>query len=108
MDDHLLYRLAEVCKEHNCTCAIKATFDPDYSEFGILFSPTKNYVETASFGPVSFQELEVILINPVEKIYIGKLVKDKVVDHTDEIVNTLSSLGILIKREGNNLIVAVK
>lgn len=58
-----------------------------------LTNPTGKYLD---FGqePISYSEINLIEIDPLEDKYIGKLVPNKLIDHTKEIKNILNTLKI--------------
>ena len=64
-----------------------------------LTNPTGKYLD---FGqePLSYKEIKKIQINPFEDRYIGKLVPNKLIDHTNEITNILDSLKIEFEING--------
>ena len=58
-----------------------------------LSNPTGQYLD---FGlePKPYRNIEIIEINPFENKYIGKLVPNKLIDHTKEIINIMQTLKI--------------
>lgn len=55
---------------------------------GAIWSPTENYIENHSCL-TQLSDLENIQINPIEDRYIGRLVPNKVYDHTQDVCNIL-------------------
>lgn len=61
-----------------------------------LSNPTGRYLDYGK-KPIPYSEVKKIEIDPVEDKYIGKLVPNKLIDHTKEITNILNSLRIEFK-----------
>jgi len=59
-----------------------------------IIKPTENYFETAMQGPYSVTNIEWIEVNPLENRKEGRLMPEKIVDHTDSISHLLEVLAI--------------
>ncbi|WP_108802123.1 DUF6678 family protein [Aquimarina sp. Aq107] len=65
-------------------------FSLDYASnwSGGIWSPTNNYIEVSSCL-TAFSDLENIQINPIEDRYIGRLVPNRIYDHTQDVCDIL-------------------
>lgn len=79
----MIQLLIDFFREVNCSFKVKLVNRPLTSNWNKMFiRPVQSYVEFGHSGPVKISELEWIDINPVEQIYIGRLVPDKFINHS--------------------------
>jgi hypothetical protein len=68
-----------------------------------LAIPTSYYLETGTLGPVLMGEVEWVEVNTIEMRRVGKLVKDRRIEHTDVIVQALKEKVITFQQFGQFL-----
>lgn len=59
-----------------------------------IIIPSDNYVEIEEQGPYPIAKVEYVEINPLIKVYTGKLVAEMEYDHTEKIINVLKQEGV--------------
>lgn len=57
-----------------------------------VFSPVAGYLETGFLGPVQFADIEWIEIDALERQQLGRLIPEKVIDHSQAISDSLQEL----------------
>ena len=72
-----------------------------------IWSPTDNYIENHSCL-AKFSDVEYIEIDPIENRYIGRLVPNRIYDHTTEVHNILKDHTVEFKIEQNVLRIKVQ
>ena len=73
---------------------------PDEGWSKWLSSPTDNYLEAEVQGPYSFNDIEWIEIDPIEKRKEGRLVPVKEIDHTSVIIKLLEGISFPFMTNG--------
>jgi hypothetical protein len=61
---------------------------------GWIVCPVPSVVETGYDGPISFEQVVAIEVDPIEKKWIGKRVPEQEVDHCKEVIDLLTRLEI--------------
>ena len=75
------------------SCKVKLLEEPPLEGWtDYLGLPTPSYFEP--FGPYLIRDLEWIMIDPVERKKIGRLIPEKILDHTDEISRIFMEKGL--------------
>ncbi len=69
----------------------------EWSRF--LLIPSPSYIE-AKCGPVRFEDIECLFINPVETVHRGVRVAPSKVDHSQKLAELLSKAGATLVVEG--------
>jgi len=84
---------------------IKLLTQPDVSSWDTLVPDSpKNYVELPTLGgPVLCLEVEWLEIDPLERRKVGRLVRDRVIDHSPTLEQTLAALRLPYSKEESML-----
>ncbi|WP_299244169.1 DUF6678 family protein [uncultured Aquimarina sp.] len=72
-----------------------------------IWSPTDNYIENHSCL-TQFSDLENIEINPIEDRYIGRLVPNRIYDHSQEVFDILKVHTVEYKIQQNLILIKVQ
>ena len=79
---------------------LKLLTDPEVSPWDSLVPDSpENYIELPKVGPVLCLEVEWLEIDPIERRRTGRLVPDRLLDHTKSVEQTLESLRLPYSRE---------
>ena len=65
-----------------------------------LTFPDEGYAEVAGYGPFRMIEARTVLINSVERKRVGRLVSEKLIDHSQTVCDALTAYGIIWKEHG--------
>ena len=97
--------VASIVEKHRVGVqAVLDDYEPEtWSPWFIL--PTAGYGEVANYGPFSFKNLKMLLINPIESRHIGQRVPNKLIDHTESIVQELTYCGVTFERDGTLIVI---
>jgi len=68
-----------------------------------LIDPGDNYIEAENQGPYSIDDIEWVEINPVEKRSMGKLIAEKEIDHSEEMIKLLDYLSFPYIQSGQTI-----
>ncbi|WP_299125915.1 DUF6678 family protein [uncultured Tenacibaculum sp.] len=93
----MLEKIYEIVKEKNCTIRLNWFYDPDYevSDWNSYLNfPIEGYFEPQHIGPIKVNQWKWLEINPIEIKIIGKLIQNKEVDHSIEIIRMLKENNI--------------
>ena len=77
------------------SCRVKLRHEPILDKWsGYLNIPESGYVEPSAYGPYPMRDLEYVLVDPIEQRYIGRLVPDRIIDHTQQVISLFEAEGL--------------
>ncbi len=88
----MLNIIKDILDKNKCKIRFHWYYDPDFetSEWVNSFSfPVEGYIEPMSVGPIKITQWKWLEIDPIEKRKIGRLIPEKEINHTKEIIDTL-------------------
>jgi len=90
-------------KRFGCKCRIETSTSGRSKWDTRDIIPTNGYVELPVHGPVLASDILWFEIDPVERRRVGKLVPDKLIDHTGEIRMELDQLNFEFETVDGNI-----
>ncbi len=84
------------------TYRLKIIYEPivtDWSNW--VITPTETYIEAEKQGPYQASQIEWIDINPIEIKVIGRIMPEKEINHSDQIIQLLEDHSIVYKIAGD-------
>jgi len=88
----------QIIKENNCKIRFSWFYNPDYetTKWVEYFNfPEEGYIEIPLTGPIKTTQLKWLEINPIEIKKIGRLIPEKEINHTKEIIDILNEENII-------------
>jgi len=89
----MLEIIKQILGKNKCKIRFHWYYDPDFetSKWDNNFNlPLEDYIEPMSIGPIKISQLKWLEINPIEIRKIGRLMPEKEINHTKEIIDNLN------------------
>ena len=87
--------VVDLLKASPCKVRVKWSRDFEPTRWGdSVFIPTSHYLETGSLGPVPMREVEWVEVDTIEIRYVGRLARELLIDHADNLIQVCSEKAI--------------
>ena len=95
-----LVKLSEIFK---CSFSVTLINDLIIENNSWVIIPTDRYIEFSNTGPITFNQIKWVDIDPITLETIGKMISPKITDSSEQIINEITKSNLLYSFNDNKI-----